>query len=49
MLGYIVGFVTYCQTSNISRTIEDNTILNHSDVVGTSHAGAVATTSSFST
>ena len=39
----------YHQTSNISRTLLDNNIVDHSDVVGASPVGAAATTSSFST
>ena len=37
------------QTSNISRTWEGNTIVNHSDVAGASPVGAAPTASSFST
>ena len=40
---------TYRQVSNISRTLEDNKIVDHSDVVGASPVGAAPTTSSFST
>ena len=40
---------TYHKTSNISRTIVGNNIVNHSDVVGASPVGAAPTTSSFST
>ena len=39
----------YLQTSNISRTLVDNKIVEHSDVVGASPVGAAPTTSSFST
>ena len=39
----------YRQTSNISRTLVGNTIVDHSDVVGASPVGAAPTTSSFST
>ena len=39
----------YRQVSNISRTLEGNEIVDHSDVAGASPAGAVPTTSSFST
>ena len=39
----------YCQTSNISRTLVGNKIVDHSDVVGASSVGAAPTTSSFST
>ena len=39
----------YRQTSNISRTWEDNKIVDHSEVVGASPVGTAPTTSSFST
>ena len=39
----------YPQTSNISRTLVGNKIVDHSDVVGASPVGAAPTTSSFST
>ena len=39
----------YRQTSNISRTLVGNEIVDHSDVVGASPVGAAPTTSSFST
>ena len=40
----------YRQVSNISRTlIEDNKIVDHSDVDGASPVGTAATTPSFST
>ena len=39
----------YRQVSNISRTLEGNKIVDHSDVVGASPVGAAPTTSSFST
>ena len=39
----------YCQTCNISRTLIDSKIVDHSDVVGASAVGAASTTSSFST
>ena len=39
----------YSQVSNISRTLVDNEIVDHSDVVGASPVGAAPTTSSFST
>ena len=35
--------------SNIRRTLVDNNIVDHSDVVGASPVGAAPTTSSFST
>ena len=40
---------TYRKTSNISRTLVGNEIVDHSDVVGASPVGAAPTTSSFST
>ena len=39
----------YCQTSNISRTLLEYRIVDHSDVVGAPPVGAAPTTSSFST
>ena len=39
----------YHKTSNISRTLVGNKIVDHSDVVGASTVGAAPTTSSFST
>ena len=39
----------YRQTSNISRTLVGNKIVDHSDVVGASPVGAASTTSLFST
>ena len=39
----------YRKTSNISRTLESNKIVDNSDVVGASPVGAAPTTSSFST
>ena len=39
----------YRQTSDMSRTLVDNNIIDHSDVVGASPVGAAPTTSSFST
>ena len=41
--------VTYRKTSNISRTLVGNKIVNNSDVVGASPVGAAPTTSSLST
>ena len=38
-----------CKTSNISRTLVGNKIVDNSDVVGASPVGAAPTTSSFST
>ena len=40
---------TYCQTSYISRTLVGNKIVDHSDIVTASSAGAALTTSAFST
>ena len=39
----------YTQTSNISRTLVGNKIVDHSDVVGASPVGAAPTISSFAT
>ena len=39
----------YRQTSNISRTLVGNKIVDHSDVVGASPLGVAPTASSFST
>ena len=39
----------YRKVSNIRRTLEDNKIVDHSDVVGASPVGAAPTTSSLST
>ena len=41
--------VMYRKTSNISRTLVGNRIIDNSDVVGASPVGAAPTTSSFST
>ena len=51
------GFTTICkneqaeyrQTSNISRTLEGNTLVDHSDIVGATPVGAAPIISSFST
>ena len=43
------GWRDYRKTSNISRTLVGNKIVEHSDVVGASPVGAAPTTSSFST
>ena len=45
----IVTYCTYRKTSNISRTLVGNKIVDNSDVVGASPVGAAPTTSSFST
>ena len=37
------------QTSNISRTLVSNKIVDHLDIVGASPVGAAPTTSTFST
>ena len=42
-------YPTCRQTSNISRTLVGNKIVDNSDVVGASPVGAAPTTSSFST
>ena len=39
----------YRKISNVSRTLVGNKIVDHSDVVGSSPAGAAPTTSPFST
>ena len=39
----------YCETTDISRTLVGNKIVDHSDVVGTLPVGAAPTKSSFST
>ena len=41
--------LNYRETSNISRTVVGNKIVDNSDVVGASPVGAAPTTSSFST
>ena len=41
--------MNYRITSNIRRTLIDNNIFDHSDVVGAAPVGAAPTTSSFST
>ena len=42
-------FLCYRKTSDISRTLVSNKIVDNSDVVGASPTGAATTTSSFST
>ena len=49
MTCHIAYVYTYRKTSNISRTLVGKTIVDNSDVVGASPAGAAPTTSSFST
>ena len=39
----------YCKVSNIRRTLVDNEIVDHSDVIGASPVGPAPATSSFST
>ena len=46
---YIYNNMRYRKTSNISRTLVGNKIVDNSDVVGASPVGAAPTTSSFST
>ena len=41
--------LTYRKTSNVSRTLVGNKIVDNSEVVGASPVGAAPTTSSFST
>ena len=41
--------IAYRQYYNISRIVEDNKLVDHSDVVGASPVGAAPTASSFST
>ena len=41
--------INYRKTSNISRTLVGNKIVDNSDVVGASPVGAAPTTSSFPT
>ena len=45
----LVNQSMYRQVSNISRTLEGNKIVDHSDVVGATPVGAAPSTSSFST
>ena len=44
-----VSYNGYRKTSNISRTLWGNRIVDHSDVAGASPVGAAQTTSSIST
>ena len=46
---YVYAHAYYRKTSNISRTLVGNIIVDNSDVVGASPVGAAPTTSSFST
>ena len=48
-LNMLIVEETYRKTSNISRTLVGNKIVDNSDVVGASPVGAAPTTSSFST
>ena len=43
------AYNTYHETSNISRTLAGNKILDHSEAVGSWPLGAAPTTASFST
>ena len=45
----IAAYNTYHETSNISRTLVGNKILDHSEAVGAWPLGAAPTTASFST
>ena len=49
ILGLGLGNPRYRETSNISRTLVGNKIVDNSDVVGASPVGAAPTTSSFLT
>ena len=49
VIGRFILWLRYRKTSNISRTLVSNKIVDNSDVVGASPAGAAPTTSSFST
>ena len=46
---FLYSATIYREVSNIRRTLVGNKIVDHSDVVGPSPAGAAPTTSSFST
>ena len=45
----MTAYFTYLKTSNISRTLVSNEIVDDSDVVGAPPVGAAPATSSFST
>ena len=45
----VLYFFKYRKTSDISRTLVGNKIIDNSDVIGASPVGAAPTTSSFST
>ena len=49
MYGWVTPLLNCRQTSNISRTVVDNKIADHSDVDGVSSVGAAPITSSFTT
>ena len=49
LLSFVSWADKYRKTSNISRTLVGNKIIDNSDVVGASPVGAAPTTSSFST
>ena len=40
---YMSNIPNYCATSNLSRTLAGNKIIDHSDVVGASPVGAAPT------
>ena len=46
---YVIKSSDYRKTSNLSRTLVGNKIVDHSDEVRASPVGAAPTTSSFST
>ena len=49
ILPLMAVWLIYRKTSNISRTLVGNKIVDNSDVIGASPVGAAPTTSSFST
>ena len=49
LLWFVLLWLYYRKTSNISRTLVGSKIVDNSDVVGASPVGAAPTTSSFST
>ena len=49
VLSRFIKMWQYRKTSNVSRTLVGNEIVDNSDVVGASPVGAAPTTSSFST
>ena len=52
-MAYVRDFILkkscYRETSNVSRTLVDNKIVDHSDVIGASPVGSAPTTSSLLT